>query len=86
MAGVFYIEGKNKMKEFVNKPGAIEVTDTITGQIKTVKLVTDKQLAYIRILEKEAGLKPKKYTNLTIWNAVKVIEKLKEKTKQKSLL
>lgn len=65
--------------KIVNTPDSIEITDTETGEIKTIKLATEKQIRYIRVLEQQTGTKPKKYTNLTIWQAVKVIEKLKSK-------
>lgn len=72
--------------EVVNKPDCIEITDTTTGQIKTIKLVTDKQLKFILDLERQAGISPRTYRNLTIWQATKVVKRLKEKTSQVSLL
>lgn len=62
----------------------IQMIDEATGEIvKSVKLATKKQVAYIRILEEQADVKPKSYTNLTLWQAMKIIDKLKDKRLQK---
>lgn len=37
-------------------------------------------------LEKEAGVTPKQYRNLTIWQPNKIIAKLKKKTSQHKFL
>ena len=57
----------------------LEIANTDTGEIRKIKLATDKQLAYIRSLEKDLKLKPKAYRGLTIWQAKKVIDKLLKK-------
>ena len=66
---------------------SIQLIDEETGEItKTIKLATAKQMAFIRSLEKQAEIPPKKYYNLTIWQASKVIDKLKDKTSQPKMV
>lgn len=66
--------------------GSLEIINTETGEVRKVKLATDKQITFIRLLEKEAGLKPRKYKGLTVWHAKKVIDKLIKRTQQKRLI
>ena len=57
----------------------LEIANTDTGEIRKIKLATDKQMAYIRFLEKDLKLKPKAYRGLTVWQAKKVIDRLLKK-------
>lgn len=64
----------------------LEVIDTETGEVKKVKLASHKQIAYIRALEQKANIEPRAYRSLTVWQAVKVIDRLKKKTSQGQML
>lgn len=68
------------------KGGSLLLTDPDTGEVKTIALATEKQMGYIRSLEKELGLEPKQYKDLTIWRATKVIDRLKKQNKNMRLL
>lgn len=57
----------------------LEIVNTETGEVRKIKLATDKQMAYIRALEKELKLKPRAYRGLTVWQAKKVIDRLMKK-------
>jgi archaeosine-15-forming tRNA-guanine transglycosylase len=57
----------------------LEITNTETGEIRSIKLATDKQMAFIRNLENNLKLTPRAYRGLTIWQAKKVIDKLLKK-------
>jgi fructose/tagatose bisphosphate aldolase len=57
----------------------LEIVNTETGEIRKIKLATDKQIAYIRYLENILKIKPKAYRGLTVWQAKKVIDKLSKK-------
>ncbi len=48
-------------------------------------IATQKQIEYIRLLEKELRINPRRYRNLRVWEANKIIERLKNKTKQTTL-
>lgn len=82
--GLFRLGGIMLKKEIVD--GSLEITDTDTGEIRKIKLATEKQIAFIRDLEKQAGYEPRRYKGLTVWHAKKVIEKLLKVTAQRSLL
>jgi hypothetical protein len=59
--------------------GSLEVINTDTGEVRKIKLATDKQINFIRKLEDELGLEQKAYRGLTVWQAKKVIDKLLKK-------
>lgn len=65
---------------------SLEIINTETGEVRYIKLATEKQITFIRLLEKEAGFEPRQYNGLTIWQAKKVINKLVKRTKQKRLV
>ena len=58
---------------------SLEIINTETGEVRKIKLATEKQIAFIRKLEQELNLKPRAYRGLTIWQAKKVIKKLLDK-------
>lgn len=61
-------------KEIVDD--SLEITNTETGELRKIKLATSKQLEYIRDLEKQLNLRPRKYKGLAVWQAKVVIKKL----------
>lgn len=65
--------------------GYREMVNTDTGEIKKIKLATEKQMKYLNSLRDQVGKPPVK-GNLMIHQAVKQIDKLVEKTKQQRLL
>lgn len=55
------------------------MTDAVTGEVKIFPMATGRQMKFIRSLERELGREPKNYRNLTVWQASKVINRLKSK-------
>lgn len=62
----------------------IQIIDPETGEIqRTFRLATEKQIAFIRKLELQAGETPRSYKDLALFQASKVIEQLKKKAEKK---
>lgn len=57
--------------------GTIEL---VSGEIvRKHRFATDKQMEFIRSLEKKLNIEPKRYENLRVWEAAKIITRLKDK-------
>ena len=56
--------------------GKMIITNTETGEVKKRQMASEKQINFIRKLELELDIKPKRYKDLTLWKASKVIESL----------
>ena len=59
------------------------IVNRTTGEIKEIAMSTPKQIEYLRRLEHQLGMVVHNHTDKTVWKAMKRIEKLQAKLRNK---
>lgn len=79
------MDAMSRWRHWRTADGFMELVDTTTGEIKKVKLASQKQIDYLNSLRLQVDKNPLK-DPLTVFAAIKAIDKLVEKTRQTKLL